>query len=51
MLKKLWKKNFAKINYKTKIFMTKIYSDIDKCYTILPSTLRQEQGERLSTRH
>ena len=28
------KKNFGKINYKIKIFMTKIYSNIDKCYTI-----------------
>ena len=29
------KKNFGKINYKTKIFITKIYSNIDKCHTIL----------------
>ena len=27
-------KNFGKINYKTKIFITKIYSNIDKCHTI-----------------
>ena len=43
------KKNFGKINYKTKIFITKIYSNIDKCHTILASpfcTLRQEQGDR-----
>ena len=36
--KKFWKKNlkknFEKINYKTKIFITKIYSNIDKCRTI-----------------
>ena len=30
------KKNFGKINYKTKIFITKIYSNIDKCHTIFP---------------
>ena len=35
------KKNFEKINYKRKIFINKIYSNIDKCYT--SST---EQGER-----
>ena len=28
------KKNFGKINYKRKIFITKIYSNIDKCHTI-----------------
>ena len=28
------KKNFRKINYKTKIFLTKIYSNIYKCQTI-----------------
>ena len=33
--KKVWQKNFGKINYKTKIFITKIYSNIDKCHTIL----------------
>ena len=36
--KKCWKKNFeksfGKINYKRKIFITKIYSNNDKCYTI-----------------
>ena len=32
--KKFWKKNVGKINYKTKIFITKIYSNIDKCHTI-----------------
>ena len=32
--KKLWQKNFGKINYKRKIFITKIYSNIDKCHTI-----------------
>ena len=41
--KKFWKKildisfdktNFGKINYKTRIFLTKIYSNIDKCHTI-----------------
>ena len=31
--KKFWNKNFGKINYKTKIFMAKIYSKIDKCHT------------------
>ena len=28
------KKNVGKTNYKIKIFMTKIYSNIDKCHTI-----------------
>ena len=28
------KKNFGKINSKTKIFITKLYSNIDKCHTI-----------------
>ena len=42
------KKNFGKMNYKRKIFITKIYSNIDKRHTIFalrqhPST---EQGER-----
>ena len=32
--KKCWKKNFVKINSKTKIFITKLYSNIDKCHTI-----------------
>ena len=32
--KKISVKNFGKINYKTKIFITKIYSNIDKCHTI-----------------
>ena len=32
--KKFEKKNVGKINYKTKIFITKIYSNIDKCHTI-----------------
>ena len=32
--KSLDKKNFGKINYKTKIFITKIYSNIDKYDTI-----------------
>ena len=27
-------KNLGKINYKTKLFITKIYSKIDKCHTI-----------------
>ena len=45
MVKKQFsKKNVGKINYKTKIFITKIYSNIDKCNTIF--ALRQEQGER-----
>ena len=35
MLKKSFdKKNFGKINYKIKIFITKIYSNIDKCHTV-----------------
>ena len=34
MKKKIWKKNFGKLNYKRKIFITKIYSNIDKCHTI-----------------
>ena len=28
------KKNVGKINYKRKIFITKIYGNIDKCHTI-----------------
>ena len=28
------KKNVGKIKYKTKIFITTIYSNIDKCHTI-----------------
>ena len=32
--KKILKKNSGKINYKTKIVITKIYSNIDKCHTI-----------------
>ena len=28
------KKNFGKINSKTKIFVTKLYSNIDKCHAI-----------------
>ena len=31
--KKFGQKNFGKINYKTKIFITKIYSNINKCHT------------------
>ena len=27
-------KNFGKLNYNTKIFTTKVYSNIDKCHTI-----------------
>ena len=44
--KKIWKKNFGKINYKTKIFISKIYSNIEKCHTIffLGSTLRQNRA-------
>ena len=34
MEKSFDKKNFGKINYKRKIFITKIYSNIDKCHTI-----------------
>ena len=32
--KKFWQIKFRKINYKTEIFITKIYSNIDKCHTI-----------------
>ena len=32
--KSLDKKNFGKINDKTKIFIIEIYSNIDKCHTI-----------------
>ena len=32
--KKFWKKNLGKIIYKRKIFITKIYSNVDKCHTI-----------------
>ena len=31
----LHKKNVVKINYITELFITKIYSNIDKCHTIL----------------
>ena len=31
--KKNFEQNFGKINYKTKIFITKNYSNIDKCHT------------------
>ena len=34
MEKSFDKKNYGKINYKRKIFITKIYSNIDKCHTI-----------------
>ena len=34
MGKKFWKKNVGKINYKKKIFINKIYSNIVKCHTI-----------------
>ena len=34
MLENFVLKNVRKINYKTKIFITKIYSNIDKCHTI-----------------
>ena len=41
------KKNFGKINYKTKIFITKIYSNIDKCHTIFALLAPfDKQGER-----
>ena len=48
MLKKILeksfdKKNFEKINYKRKIFITKIYSNIDKCHTIF-ALLRQNRA-------
>ena len=32
--KKFWEKNFGKINSKRKIFINKIYSNIDKCHAI-----------------
>ena len=32
--KKFWQKNVGKINNRTKIFITKIYSKIDKCHII-----------------
>ena len=32
--KKFWEKNFGKINYKRKIFINKIYSNIDECHAI-----------------
>ena len=41
--KKFWKNNFGKINYKTKIFITKIHSNIDKCHTIF--SLQQGKGQ------
>ena len=34
LVKNFEKKKFGKINYKTKIFITKIYSNIDKCHII-----------------
>ena len=33
--KRFDKKNVGKINSKTKIFITKLYSNIDKCHTIV----------------
>ena len=38
------KKNFEKINYKRKIFITEIYSNIDKCHTIF-AMLRQNRAK------
>ena len=35
--KNVEKKKCGKINYKTKIFIIKIYSNIDKCHTIFAS--------------
>ena len=32
---KFWQNNVGTINYKRKIFITKIYSNIDRCHTIL----------------
>ena len=44
--KKFWQKDFGKINYKAKIFITEIYSNIDKCHTFfLVSTLRQNSAK------
>ena len=34
--KKIWKQILEK-HFKTKIFITKIYDNIDKCYTIFAS--------------
>ena len=34
LAKSFVKKSFGKINYKRKIFINKIYSNIDKCHTI-----------------
>ena len=48
--KKIWKKvsikSFGKINYKRKIFINKIYSNIDKCHTVSALLASIEQGER-----
>ena len=47
------KRNFGKINYKRKIFITKIYSNIDKCHTIFallaPSTKQSERQGVMKT--
>ena len=40
------KKNFGKINSKTKIFITKLYSNIDKCHTIFALLARFDKRER-----
>ena len=37
MLKKTWKKILKKKNFKTKIFITKIYNNINKCDAIFAS--------------
>ena len=42
--KSFGKKNLGKINYKRKIFITKIYSNIDKCNTIFDLLAGQRQG-------
>ena len=38
--------NFEKINYTTKIFITKIYSNIDKCHTIFSLLARCDKTGR-----
>ena len=44
--KKVDKKNFGKINYKRKIFITKIYSNIDKWHTIFALLALFDKRER-----
>ena len=52
MLEKSFEKqNFGKINYKRKIFITKIYSNIDKCHErqgVMKTTAAYALGKDIS---